>query len=316
MSWFSVCDYAGMHSPVLPCIKVARVYDFPGNYSLNGHPVRPRLAGRYEGRKSLRLIRKRAGVLGPLTAAISLVVTLGLVTPAQAALSGSDWIMKKLPARYSIRTAGPAASPVSCMPGTKFCVAIVPGIKNLVNGALRPGGPGHQERRADLDRPRQLPTSLYILAVSCATSKVCWATGTSWATGGPDVVETTDGGRKWADVTPAAWANDHGGRTPSTACPQRPAGWSGRRGFCRIRRWRRPPTAGRLGRSSATSRRSSRQPERDLRAQRDLLRFGGFLRRRRRSERRGRDGAGLSPLPTAVPPGTGRPPRCFPASSR
>jgi hypothetical protein len=162
---------------------------------------------RYEGRKSLRLIRKRAGALGALTAAISLV-TLGLVTPAQAALSGSDWIMKTLPARYSIGTAGPAVSPVSCVPGTKFCVAIVPDTKNLVDGSIV-GQAALVTRNAGRTwTGHVMPTSLYVLAVSCATTKVCWATGTSWATGGPDVVETTDGGGKWADVTPAAWAND------------------------------------------------------------------------------------------------------------
>jgi photosystem II stability/assembly factor-like uncharacterized protein len=36
---------------------------------------------------------------------------------------------------------------------------------------------------------------------------VCWVTGTTWATGGPAVAETTDGGRHWTDKTPAGWAN-------------------------------------------------------------------------------------------------------------
>jgi hypothetical protein len=44
-------------------------------------------------------------------------------------------------------------------------------------------------------------------ALSCATTKVCWVTGTTWATGGPAVAETTDGGTTWTDKTPAGWAS-------------------------------------------------------------------------------------------------------------
>jgi len=146
-------------------------------------------------------------VLGALTAAVWLAVTLGLVTPAQAALSGSDWIMKKLPARYTIGT-GPAVSPVSCVRGTKFCVAIVPDTANLFDGGVIGQAALVSANAGRTWTGHVLPTSLEVLAVSCATTKVCWATGTSWATGGPDVAETTDGGRNWTDVTPAAWAND------------------------------------------------------------------------------------------------------------
>src|ERR1700745_2223257 len=41
-------------------------------------------------------------------------------------------------------------------------------------------------------------------AVSCATTSVCWAAGSS-ASGAPAVAETTDGGQTWTNMTPATW---------------------------------------------------------------------------------------------------------------
>lgn len=145
-------------------------------------------------------------MLSALATASCVAVTLGVATPAHAALSGSDWMMKKLPARYAIGT-GPAISPVSCVPKTKFCVAIVPDTKNLVDGsfigqaALVTTNAGRTWTGHDT-----LPSTFQVDAVSCATTSTCWATGTTWATGGPAVAETTDGGDNWTDMTPAAWA--------------------------------------------------------------------------------------------------------------
>jgi len=56
-------------------------------------------------------------------------------------------------------------------------------------------------------RHATLPSTFLIDALSCATKKVCWVTGTTWATGGPAVAETTDGGKTCTDKTPADWAN-------------------------------------------------------------------------------------------------------------
>src|SRR5438876_9895992 len=62
-----------------------------------------------------------------------------------------------------------------------------------------PGGPGPGHAT--------LPSTFLVDALSCATNKVCWVTGMTWATGGPAVAETTDGGKTWTDKTPADWAN-------------------------------------------------------------------------------------------------------------
>lgn len=145
-------------------------------------------------------------MLGAVTAVASLALTLGLVTPAQASLSSSAWTMHKLPARYAIGSDG--LSPVSCAPGTRFCVVITPDTKNLVNGGYTIGQAALVTRNAGRTWTGHatVPSAFQIVAVSCATTSVCWVTGDTWATGGPAVAETTDGGRQWTDMTPAAWA--------------------------------------------------------------------------------------------------------------
>lgn len=151
----------------------------------------------------------RARALGALTAAACVAAALGLATPAQAALSGSDWIMQKLPAKYaSGMSAGPAVSPVSCVPGTEFCLAIVGDTSNLVDGGYVIGQAALVTTNAGRTWTGHdtLPSAFQVDAVSCATASVCWVTGTTWATGGPAVAETTDGGKNWTDMTPAAWA--------------------------------------------------------------------------------------------------------------
>ena len=158
----------------------------------------------------MRLTKRPSWAVGALAAGASIAITIGLATPARAALSGSDWTAANLAPRYAkslVEDAG-GHEPVSCVAGTQFCVAIVPDIKNLVNGSsicqaaliTRDAGrtwTGHAT----------LPSTFLVDALSCATKNVCWVTGTTWATGGLAVAETTDGGKTWTDKTPADWAN-------------------------------------------------------------------------------------------------------------
>ena len=44
----------------------------------------------------MKLTKRPGWALGALAAGASIAVTIGLATPAQAALSGSDWTMAKL----------------------------------------------------------------------------------------------------------------------------------------------------------------------------------------------------------------------------
>jgi hypothetical protein len=158
----------------------------------------------------MKLTKRPSWTVGALAAGASIAVTIGLATPAHAALSGSDWTMAKLAPRYAkslVEDPG-GHEPVSCVPGTKFCVAIVPDVKNVVNGGSI-GQAALVTRNAGRTWTGHatLPSTFLVDALSCATNKVCWVTGTTWATGGPAVAETTDGGKTWTDKTPADWAN-------------------------------------------------------------------------------------------------------------
>ena len=157
----------------------------------------------------MKLTKRPGWALGALAAGASIVTAIGLATPAQAALSGSDWTMATVPpiiAKSLVQDAG-VIEPVSCVPGTKFCLSIVPDLK--VNNGVGMGQAALVTRDAGRTWTRHatLPSTFLVDALSCATKQVCWVTGTTWATGGPAVAETTDGGKTWTDKTPADWAN-------------------------------------------------------------------------------------------------------------
>jgi photosystem II stability/assembly factor-like uncharacterized protein len=163
-------------------------------------------AGGYlEGRRYLRILRAskiRLGVLSALTAAVT-IGALGGVAPAQASLSGHDWTEVSLAARYSF----PSISPVSCVQGQQFCVAITTDSRVIDTGdevgqaalVTTNGGKAWKGYAT-------LPSTMQVLAISCPSSSVCWTAGLSWVTGEAAVAETTDGGKTWTDMTPASWA--------------------------------------------------------------------------------------------------------------
>jgi hypothetical protein len=145
-------------------------------------------------------------VLGVVTAAAIAAAAVASAGPARAALPGNHWTEQALPANYSIG-GGPPLSPVSCVPGTQFCVVIADDSANIVNGFFI-----GQAALVSTDAGRTwtgyatLPSTFQVTAVSCVSASVCWASGTNWQDG-PGVAETTDGGQTWTDRTPAAWAS-------------------------------------------------------------------------------------------------------------
>lgn len=152
--------------------------------------------------KILRASRIRVGLLSALTVAVTVGAALGVAAPAQAALSGSDWIAQSLAARYSFES----LSPVSCVPGQQFCLVIAGDSRvndgfNVGQAALVSTNGGKSWKGY-----ATLPSTFQVLAVSCVSSSVCWAAGATWANGSAAVGETTDGGKTWTDMTPASWA--------------------------------------------------------------------------------------------------------------
>jgi hypothetical protein len=149
--------------------------------------------------------------LSALAAGASIAVTIGLATPARAALSGTDWTSVALSDGVTQGIAdGPAVHPVSCVSGTTFCVAIVGDMDNIINGSdigqaalvttdagqtwSTDGGLHWSDRTpsAWASDAHWSPNS-----IDCVSATTCWMAGSSLFGYTPSVVSTTDGGADW-----------------------------------------------------------------------------------------------------------------------
>jgi photosystem II stability/assembly factor-like uncharacterized protein len=159
--------------------------------------------------------------LGALACAVVLV-TLVTASPAQAALSGSDWQAQKLPAGYFLDAHTPFA-PVSCVRHTTFCLTITNDSANSlpINGTHLAG----EAALVSTDAGRTwtgydtLPPPLTFfraLSISCVSASACGVAGLD-VHGQPAVIFTADGGKTWTDPTPASW-EDVSWQDTSIAC--------------------------------------------------------------------------------------------------
>jgi hypothetical protein len=141
-----------------------------------------------------------------MAGAVAAAILLGLAaTTAQAGLTpGTGWTEVSLPPGYSL-TAGPALSPVSCVPRTQFCVAIVGDVNVTVNSIIRQGVLVTTDGTT-WNHYETLPVNSMadVLGVSCPSTSVCWAAGAG-PEDEPVVAQSTDGGQTWTDRTPASW---------------------------------------------------------------------------------------------------------------
>lgn len=157
----------------------------------------------------LKLMKKRGKVLAVLAAGASVAVAAGLATPAQAALSGSDWAAATIPAGVTHALVDRGGSdPVACVPGTRFCVAIA---GDEDGASYETGWPMVSLVTTDAGRTwdtyhDSLPNNYDPLGVSCAMRNVCWTVGQAGPDASVAVLESTDGGRHWTNRTPASWA--------------------------------------------------------------------------------------------------------------
>lgn len=160
----------------------------------------------------------RARLLGALTSAgAAFLVLEALVSvPAQAdtaspaaqaqsaqaaTLSSPDWAQATLPPDYYVSD---TPVPVSCVPGTKFCVALPLDSAVTVNFRIGQAAVVSTDAGQSWTGYATLPPGLNLTGLSCVSSTLCWASGTD-ALGEPVVAETTDGARTWANMTPASW---------------------------------------------------------------------------------------------------------------
>ena len=172
---------------------------------------------------AIRTVARSARLKAALAAASVIAAALAAnaaVLPAQGSLSGTDWVMQTLPANFVIGSNDPAIAPVSCVPGTGFCV-VVAGDTALLDPAY------HSIEQADLVTTNGgqswtpytgLPLQSYPLfptsstsynAISCPTTSVCWVAGEGEMSGGsyqPVVAESIDGGQTWTVKSPLSWA--------------------------------------------------------------------------------------------------------------
>lgn len=146
-----------------------------------------------------------AGVLGLVAA---LAAAVGTASPARAALSGSNWTQQALPPDFVIADGsnGPPLSPVSCVQGTRFRLVVAADEAVTVNGfQIGQGTLVTTDGGQSWTGYAGLPSTFQVTAISCASTSICWASGSGWA-GEPHVAKSTDGGRTWTDVSPPDWA--------------------------------------------------------------------------------------------------------------
>src|SRR5262245_45046161 len=147
--------------------------------------LRPTIASpfpRLVRKELMRLAKRPSWAVGALAAGASIAVTIGLATPARAALSGTDWTSVALSDSLAQGIAdGPAVHPVSCVSGTTFCVAIVGDMDNIINGSdIGQAALVTTDAGQTWSTNVTLPSTVFpITALSCATTSVCWASGYS-----------------------------------------------------------------------------------------------------------------------------------------
>jgi IPT/TIG domain len=182
------------------------------------------------------VLRRRSRVvraLGAVTlAAGTLTLPLAASPSAQAApagLSGSDWTAASLPAGNYVGDGqnGYAISPVSCVAGTQFCLAVVsnPSVTGP-NGVIGESDVVSSDGGMTWTAYTDLPSAdMYANAVSCVSTSVCWIAGPG-PRDQPEVAETTDGGQTWTLQTPADWADaDYSGWPNAIDCPTATTCW-------------------------------------------------------------------------------------------
>jgi hypothetical protein len=146
----------------------------------------------------------RARLLGALAASATLVAAaLVQATPAHAALSGTDWTEQTLPANYFVDD---RPAPVSCVTGSRFCMAITYDLANIVNGSfIGQAALVSSDAGKTWTGHASLPSAISVSTVSCVSASVCWVAGPG-PDDQPEVAESTNGGLTWTNKTPASWA--------------------------------------------------------------------------------------------------------------
>lgn len=164
--------------------------------------MRLNLAGRLRTPARALVVTAAAAVCAlaiPATAATAAAAT------APSTLASSDWHQAALPANYYVGNGdnGPPVSPVSCVHGTLFCLAVVSYLPPGLNGLIPQGVVVTDDAGAHWRGFASLNSGPSVNAVSCPSRSVCWVAGVNTSTGAPEIAESTNSGKTWSDKTPA-----------------------------------------------------------------------------------------------------------------
>jgi hypothetical protein len=150
----------------------------------------------------------RRGLAAFAIATAAALAVASAITAAHASLTpGTGWTSVTLPANYAIANGsnGQALSPVSCAPGTHYCVVVA------ANSAVQ--GPGGSIGQGDLvtydertwHHYERLPSSsMHVTAISCPARKVCYVSGRG-PQDQPRVARSINGGINWTRLNPPGW---------------------------------------------------------------------------------------------------------------
>jgi hypothetical protein len=155
------------------------------------------------GARTLAITAAAAVLCAP---AIATATASAATISTPTALASSDWHQAVLPANYYVGNGqnGAAISPVSCVRGTLFCLAVTAYLPPGLNGPIPQGvvittdGGVHWRGFASLNSGPD------VTAVSCPSTSVCWIAGYNDSTGAPEIAESTNAGKTWIDKTPAS----------------------------------------------------------------------------------------------------------------
>jgi hypothetical protein len=128
--------------------------------------------------------------------------------PLQGDQTGTGSVAQTIPAGGFVvsddPSSGQSLDPVSCVPGTTFCVAVVDDTAVTDDSGAIGQGDLVTTDAATWSGFADLPPQMTVTSISCASETDCWVAGEGDAPE-PQIAQSTDGGQTWTLETPAAW---------------------------------------------------------------------------------------------------------------
>ncbi|MGO9657797.1 MAG: DUF1707 domain-containing protein [Acidimicrobiales bacterium] len=112
------------------------------------------------------------------------------------------WAYQALPKGFTVISGGSSDNPISCTPGTTFCVAVVSAPTATMNGFVPLGDVVTTDGRTWTGY-RGIPSVFAVVnGISCPTTSTCMIVGDGQPRDGPEIAVSDDGGKSWALLAP------------------------------------------------------------------------------------------------------------------